>query len=453
MCVENVAERIIDFFEKKNQIMLFHEGEKSWRNDDLIRAITLIAKNKNIPAPGSKIAIQFRSPADLLISCFVAWSCKCLPVLIDPDSPMDRVTVNNLDENIFFMNELFSPEDNLVDREIMGAELLPEELITPVIPSGDEAFIGFLTSGSEGLPKIIIKKAYQLRRQVSVIPDFLPLKSPKIVCMVPPYHILGFMYGILLPLFSHAECWPTHQFMPNVSAEIITREKPGLVVGTAVQYRVLNTFWHPTVQLNETLFISSGSPLDKLVAAEFSEKVQSPIIEMYGSTETGGCAYRKGNSPWQPYPNVHFRINKSRNHLEIKSPWSKAPETWIDTHDLAESSDEGFQLLGREGSLVKIGGKRFATREVENVIREFPQVQDVAVIVQERPNNEAALFAFVEKLTYSQLKQDELRQFLVTKLPPFKVPRFIEIMDQLPRTKLSKIDFAQLRKKLKHLIQ
>ncbi|MBN2381545.1 acyl--CoA ligase [bacterium] len=399
----------------------------------------------------SMIGVGISNSVLFFAALFFSWKNGLAPVLFDPESPNDMDRLSSVQPDIVFLCDR-SHSARLSERTlILTDEMAQCDHVQPtdVFPDDEQPIVAFLTSGSTGESKVVFKKGYQIYRQIEILPDILTLADGfQTVCLVPYYHILGFLYGVFLPLCYGGQTHNTGALVPTALKELLLRERPDLVVGTAVHYRLLDSIWEPGSFLTDTLFMSSGAPLDLKIARSFAQKSGREILEMYGSTETGGCAHRLDDHDWEPYPGVRFTIDQDTLHLKIKSPWSESPESWVMSHDLAEPTAKGFRLLGRDGSLAKIGGKRFSTREVEEVLKEHPRVNDAAVLVSGRPNEEPALFAFVEVQSENQLTLGELRSFLRTRLAHFKVPRTIHLRTELPRTKLKKINYASLQKEL-----
>jgi len=403
------------------------------------------------------LGIGFKSGSALIASMFYAWRKKRVPVLLDPDSPTDaaRLLAIRPDSYLIWDRECptINAESILYLSELVEADGVRDADYTDIIfPADEEIIVGFLTSGSTGEPKVVLKRGYQIYKQIKIVPELLQLPSPfRSVCMVPFYHILGFLYGIWTPLCHNGTVIKVNDQLPSAIRDIIISESPDFVVGTAVNYRMLEGVLEPDHKIKKATFISSGAPLDWKVGRDFAAKTGSEILELYGSTETGGCAHRNGMNNWQTYPGVEFRIESDTCRLWIRSPWSETPQTWYASHDLAEPVGGGFKLLGRDGSLAKIGGKRFSTLEVEEALKSHPDVNEAIVLISERYNDEPALHAFVVSRPGTELSLAQLRSFLTEKLAHFKIPRSIHLRTELPRTKLNKVNYAVLKNELEGL--
>jgi acyl-CoA synthetase (AMP-forming)/AMP-acid ligase II/3-hydroxymyristoyl/3-hydroxydecanoyl-(acyl carrier protein) dehydratase len=130
---------------------------------------------------------------------------------------------------------------------------------------------------------------------------------------------------------------------------------------------------------------SSGGPLPPEVAAAYNRSLAEPVVEVYGSTETGGIGWRSVLSagappPWLPLPGVRLAIDPEDGVLMVASPFLPAPG-WHRTGDGAELLPDGrFELRGRVDRIVKIEERRISLTEVEQRLGECREVATVRVL-------------------------------------------------------------------------
>jgi acyl-coenzyme A synthetase/AMP-(fatty) acid ligase len=170
------------------------------------------------------------------------------------------------------------------------------------------------------------------------------------------------------------------------------------------------------------------------------------VQDFYGSTELGGVAFRAWPAPYRAMPGVQWRIDAETAALEIQSPWaSPAQGAWLSTDDAAElAGDDGFRLLGRRDHVVKVGGKRFSSVEVEQALRSLPGVAEAAAFPYAR-FGEPALAAAVAPEPGVSLNETAVRACLAEHLASYKLPRSILVLARLPRGSHDKIDYPALR--------
>jgi acyl-coenzyme A synthetase/AMP-(fatty) acid ligase len=257
----------------------------------------------------------------------------------------------------------------------------------PELGKVESAQLLFFTSGSSGFPLGAFKSKDHLEKEIKVLENILsayPIK--RVVVTVPFVHIYGVLAGLLLP-FSLKEVTLVvkDDFLPyellSEASHINT-----LVITTPVFIKALSKL-QSDVKLDKTLFISSTGPLDKEDIILFTEKFETQIFQLFGSTETGGIAYKIGVSDfWKSLDSVE--VNVLDDKLTVKSPFISKflldgeihtlSETF-ETEDIISCHDEGFVLLGRSNKLIKIAGKRISALQVEAILETIPYVEKAIV--------------------------------------------------------------------------
>ena len=191
------------------------------------------------------------------------------------------------------------------------------------------------------------------------------------------------------------------------------------------------------------------------VAQKASELVGYWPMEIYGSTETGGIAYRqsKNGAVWKPFEVCKMSVAEN-GCLNIKSSYILEAEGFT-TGDLVDLYDDGrFLLNGRSDSIVKIEEKRISLPEVENRLKQTGLVQDVRVVpmVGKRQYLAAAIvlnevgrekFAGLPKLAINNYFHDYLLQFIENTVSPKKW-RYLEELPQNTEGKIRMRDIQAL---------
>jgi long-chain acyl-CoA synthetase len=119
---------------------------------------------------------------------------------------------------------------------------------------------------------------------------------------------------------------------------------------------------------------------------------------------------------------------------------------WLHTGDMAQRDRDGFfYLINRKSDVLRRDGRLVFPRDIEEVVYEHPAVQDAAVVgwppVGDGPGPHACeeLRAFVVLRPRKQASGEEIRAFCARRLPASMVPSRVEILAQLPRTRLGKL--------------
>jgi acyl-coenzyme A synthetase/AMP-(fatty) acid ligase len=149
-------------------------------------------------------------------------------------------------------------------------------------------------------------------------------------------------------------------------------------------------------------------------------------------------------------------------HLHVRSPhnaaryWNKQPETaatmigdWVRTGDVFTQDEHGqFFFLGRSDDILKVGGLKVAPSEIEDCLLRHPSVAECGVVGTVGDDGVTAIVAFVrvrDGVEASDALKRDLRSHVRRTLAPFKAPREIEFVAELPKTSTGKLERYKLR--------
>jgi acyl-coenzyme A synthetase/AMP-(fatty) acid ligase len=234
-------------------------------------------------------------------------------------------------------------------------------------------------------------------------------------------------------------------------AETIQKEQSTVLAAVPAHYRVLRQ----QVISGESLRfgISSAGMLDPGDNARFCEQNKIPVIEVYGSTETGGIATRNraaGETAFTPFTTVDWKIKNDR--LLVRSPYisPQAPRDKDDffvTGDRAEAgTDTSFLLKGRVDGITKVGGKRVDLTEIQEIIKARPDVEDCFVLTLPDPGGRENLICALVQT--NRVHQEQLSAMLQDRVELYALPRIIRCIDTIPMTSTGKYDLAAIRRLL-----
>jgi len=250
--------------------------------------------------------------------------------------------------------------------------------------NNDDTQILMYTSGSTGKPKAVHQRMTEFEADNAFIisrwaRDFL---SRRLVTTVSQHHIYGFLFGISLP-FSLGVPFRRKRIEFPEEFESLTDDKYIIIATPAFLKRTVEV--EEKLPLDDCFIFTSGGACSPELSKKTLEVFGFCPLEVYGSTETSGIAYRQQSKDglyFTPFDNA--KIWKGEDGcLRIISPYIKDPEGFA-TADLVEIFDDGrFLLKGRSDSIVKIEEKRISMTEVENRILETKLVRDVKVVALE----------------------------------------------------------------------
>ena len=305
------------------------------------------------------------------------------------------------------------------------------------------------TSGSTGTPQRhertwggFVAEAIRAGEVLGLHPE----KGGCIVSSVPPQHMYGFIASIMLPLTWGYVMHAARPFYPeDMRRALHDLPASGMLVTTPMQLRacVLEAVALPGLDC----ILSSAAPLDADIAARAAIMYKTPVIEFYGSTETGAIAIRRqaDRDIWRTFRDI--TIAARDDGLEVRAPWF-APQT---LNDLATVHDDReFTLHGRTAEMVKIGGKRMMLGDLTAQLLAIDGVQDGAfylpdampgVVRDAMPGHEARLMAFAVAPGRSA---EQVLAALRERIDPVFLPRPLKLVQRLPRTATGKLPRAAL---------
>ena len=346
----------------------------------------------------------------------------------------------------------------LTDRNLNRDEAAGEILFIPSLLEGcagenhgedippikaDETKILMYTSGSTGKPKIIQQRLTELESDNRFIlskwgEEWL---SRKVCATVSPHHIYGLLFGILLP-FTAGVPFRRQRLETPEELENLRDESYMLITVPAFLKRAvgLREIEGGNYGLKNVWIYTSGGVLDRDIAEKTHHFFGFWPLEVYGSTETSGIAWRisRGGLEWTPFDNAEIRLNEE-GCLVIKSPYIKDPAGFT-TADLAEIFPDGrFLLKGRSDSIVKIEEKRISLSEVEDRFRLTGLVKDICVIaLKDRRQYLAAALVLNDKGEQQFLNWEKFeinrwfREYLLRFLEPVAVPKKWRYVQSMP---------------------
>lgn len=361
----------------------------------------------------------------------------------------------NIAEN--FMNEVRTNENEfLTDQKADSSsrptfipeliENLPapskEEIMTTPEIIGEETRIVLFTSGSTGKPKAVPQRMKEFEEDNAfIISKFgKEVNSRKLITTVSQHHIYGFLFGICLPFTMGVPFRRTRIEFPE-EFEKLTDEDYVIIATPAFLKRTVEV--EDKLNLKNPWIFTSGGAVSPELSVSTEKVFGFCPMEVYGSTETSGIAYRqqkKDGLVWTPFDNAKVWQGDD-GCLRIISPYIKNPEGFA-TADLVEFTGEGqrFILKGRSDSIVKIEEKRISMTEVENRILETGLVNDVKVVALSNDVRQylAAVIVLNEK-GQEQFKEKEkfdinkyFHNFLMKYFENVVLPKKWRYVDQIP---------------------
>jgi acyl-coenzyme A synthetase/AMP-(fatty) acid ligase len=327
----------------------------------------------------------------------------------------------------------------LVPRVPNGASLHAAPMIADTHPA---AMV--FTSGSSGEPQAHLKTWASIHHSGSIISTQLmaAFGHANVLATVPQQHMYGLETSIAVPLVSmHAVSIERPVFPEDIRSALAAMPAPRVLVTTPVHIRALLNAETRLPAL--AAIISATAPLSVDLAERAEIQFDAPVMEIYGSTETGSIASRRTlqGERWQLLDGVSLRSTECGSFVSIDN------DAEINLQDILEIDGDGFRLIGRSSDMLKVGGKRASLADLTLKLQSIPGVID-AVVFQSEANDDTRVQRPIALVVAPGLSENEILAALAQLIDPVFLPRPLRKVAELPRNKVGKLPRHALQKLL-----
>ncbi|WP_176115526.1 acyl-CoA synthetase family protein [Burkholderia cepacia] len=308
------------------------------------------------------------------------------------------------------------------------------------------------TSGSTGAPVPHRKTWGFLVGCVRAAADRLGLldgRAATLIGTVPAQHMYGFESTVLLALIGGLAFSNRQPFYPvDIRDELDAIPQPRVLVTSPIHLRALLAAGHALP--HAALVLSATAPLSEKLACEAEAALDAPLVEIYGSTETGQIATRRTSqgAAWELFPDIRLDARAEPDDDSGPTVWVSGGhvEAPVPMGDALELLGDGrFLLHGRKADLVNIAGKRTSLAYLNHQLNAIPQVLDGVFFMPDeaatahddtRLEPVTRLVALVVAPT---LTAAGLQRALRERIDPAFMPRPLVFVDALPRNETGKL--------------
>jgi long-chain acyl-CoA synthetase len=351
----------------------------------------------------------------------------------------------------------------------------------PVAPT-DLAVIIY-TSGTTGKPKGAMLTHDNIASNVrSCIQALEPSLADRLVLLLPMFHSFMLTVCIFTPLSVGAGIVLIKSVHPfKMAMREIIRNRATILVGIPQLFQALADaripFWLHWV-LNLHLAVSGAAPLPGETLGKFDRKFHFPLLEGYGLSEASPVVsfnpirgVRKPGSVGLPLPDVQVKIfddhgqelptgqvgeivvsgpNVMRGYFNHPEETADAVRnSWLHTGDMGKKDEDGYiYIVDRRKEMLLVRGMNVYPREIEEVLHQFPNVREAAVVPKPDEKRGEVPIAFVSPVEGAKLEPGEILGFCRERLADYKIPREIRVLEVLPRTATGKIAKLELKKQV-----
>ena len=358
-------------------------------------------------------------------------------------------------------------DDDSLGRSLPGVwETLSIEPPPGVEIGPDDPQLIIYTSGTTGLPKgVILTHGMLTWNSINTVLGWDMRSQDKTILHAAMFYTAGWNVFTLPLVYCRGVNILIQSFEPDLILDLIEREGVSIFFGVPTMFQMLiDSPKFPTTDFSSVRFmVSGGAPLSHDILETFKTRKSIRIWEGYGLTEVGPNNFLANGKPGtlgQPMPHVDVKIVDPRGNdlpageegeILLRGPhtcagyWNKPDETadafangWFKTGDLGRVDTDGhFSIVGRLKDMIISGGANIYPAEIERAIEAHPAVAGAAVIGVPDPKWGEVGKAIIELQPGKALTLEDLSNFLGQNLGKFKLPRYLSVVDTLPRTPAS----------------
>lgn len=378
-----------------------------------------------------------------------------------------------------------------IDTPATGFINFADLLVSESVPrfSSAEPELIIYTSGTTGLPKGVASRSADRSRNDPKVAEYLqdvasarstPESDNTVLITLPMHHAAGpsalagaLRRGDLIVLL--------RRFDAEASLQLIEQHSINAWTGVPTMFKrlaglpeeILNRYDVSSINRLGVGAAPVTPELKEWIEGYFGENLLS---EGYGSTETGMITFMppgkhraKPGSSGRPHKHVEISIRDDAGNLlptgSIGEIWVRTPVTitgylnaapldsetldadgFFRTGDVGQiDEDEYLYITDRAKDMIISGGVNIYPAEIEAALTTHTVVQDAAVIGIPNPEFGEEVKAFVELKPGTSVNEDEMLSFAAAHLASYKVPRSIDVVDELPRNTMGKILKRELR--------
>jgi HIP---CoA ligase len=330
--------------------------------------------------------------------------------------------------------------------------------------SGDDISDIIFTSGTTGRPKGARMNHRQTLRMYEEWATLADLREGDRYLMINPYfHTFGLKAGLIASFLRGATMLPVAAFDIAAVVELIERERITMLPGPPTLYHSLLDVGDKSKLATLRAGVTGAADIPvELVRRIHDELPFHTLMTGYGLTEAGNVTLSRPGDSFEdvattaglPCEDVELRIADDgevlvrgygvmQGYLDDPAATAEAIDVdgWLHTGDLGTIDDAGrLRIVGRKKDMFIVGGFNAYPAEIEGFLLEHPDVAQAAVIgVPDERLGQVGKAFIVVKDGRTAVGADELIAWSRGRMAGFKVPRFVEFLDQLPLNATGKV--------------
>ena len=348
----------------------------------------------------------------------------------------------------------------------------------------DDAAIWLFSGGTTGRPKGVVQTHRSFINTTELYAKGVIGYTENDVTMAVPKLFFGYATGsnLIFPFsVGAATVLFKEKSTPDALFARIERHQPTVLINVPTMVHQMTS--HPKAADQDLHSIrvstSAGEALSEELYARWQKMFGVPLLDGLGTAEmwhiflTNSLGETRPGSLGKPVPGFDVRVcdesgrdlpRGETGFLWVRGGsrglgyWHEMDKTqeafrgeWYASRDMVRQDEDGFfHYCGRDDDMLKVGGRWLAPAEVENCLQQHSNVAEVAVVGVPDAQGLIKPWAYVvahscgddNRATFGE----DLRAFTLERLEPYKAPRHVVVLGEMPRTHLGKIDRGALRK-------
>ena len=324
------------------------------------------------------------------------------------------------------------------------------------------------TSGTTGNPKGAVLSHYNVTYNADQVQQALNIQTADhILCVLPMYHCFAWTTCVTNPLLCGAAIIIQDNFTPKETLRIIREEQVSILYVVPSICSLLTKLANLEDFRSVRRVVIGGTTLPRRIAEDFTARFGLEIVEGYGLSEASPVVavnppeHVKVGSIGLPLPGLEVRIAGAEGESgellvrgkNVMLGYWKLPEAtrevlrngWLHTGDIARMDEDGYlYIVDRLKDMIISMGENIYPREIEELVYQFPGIQDAAVIpIPDKLRGQAGC-CFYTLQEGESIDLRALKKFLQKNLALYKIPRDFRLLAELPRTSTGKIAKKEL---------
>ena len=441
---------------------------------------------------GDVVAVMLPNCVELVTTMFAAWYVGAALTPINPTLTHDEVRYQLDDSAAVLVVADAAAREQISSVPVMAAETVFDEpggdersaiseLAGPSSETDDPALIIY-TSGTTGRPKgVILDHANLLAMSNGLIEHMHLTAADRSLLVLPLFHINGLVVGVLSVLRVGGNTLIAPRFKAIEFWSHVEAYRPTYFSAVPTIYQMLDAL-DPEIRPDTSslrFMVCGAAPMSAELIRRIEDRYGVPLVEGYGLSEGTVASVinpvdgiRKpgtvglplpGQTVWVVDPDGRQLPPGERGEVIISGPnvmrgyLGRPQETadtvrdgWLYTGDIGQFDQDGYlTIVDRLKDMIIRGGENVYPKEIENVFYTHPAVQEVAVVGAPDALYGEQPVAFVSIRPGYEVTGDELIEHCRGMLAPFKMPRAVHIVPELPKNPIGKISKSELKEWLR----